>query len=175
MGQSHLFGDLPYTTMSFDEPKSEEIAESSEPTPPSGQSTLISQMTSGDQLLRSNAIVALGTGLSRLTGMLRVIVFGVVIGQTALADAYDGANNSPNAVYELLLGGVLSAALVPMFTRMLEDDDRDSAEAVVGTAIVALTFITAIAVFLHRGFSERFLSIPQTELMPINSAPSVLL
>ncbi|MFM8650048.1 MAG: murein biosynthesis integral membrane protein MurJ [Actinomycetota bacterium] len=104
----------------------------------------------GDQrthdLLRSNAVVALGTGLSRLTGMLRVIVFGFVIGQTALADAYDGANNSPNAVYELLLGGVLSATLVPLFTRMLEDDDRDSAEAVVGVSIVALTAITAIAV-----------------------------
>ena len=124
-----------------------------EPTPSSGLSTpLVS-----NSLLRSNAIVALGTGLSRLTGMLRVIVFGVVIGQTALADAYDGANNSPNAVYELLLGGVLSAALVPMFTRMLENDDRDSAEAVVGTAIVALTFITAIAVFfapwVFRAFS----------------------
>lgn len=104
----------------------------------------------GDQrthdLLRSNAVVALGTGLSRLTGMLRVIVFGFVIGQTALADAYDGANNSPNAVYELLLGGVLSATLVPLFTRMLEDDDRDSAEAVVGVSIVALTAITAVAV-----------------------------
>lgn len=104
----------------------------------------------GDQrahdLLRSNAVVALGTGLSRLTGMLKVIVFGFVIGQTALADAYDGANNSPNAVYELLLGGVLSATLVPLFTRMLEDDDRDSAEAVVGVSVVVLTVITAIAV-----------------------------
>jgi len=98
-------------------------------------------------ILRSNAIVALGTGLSRFTGMLRVIVFGVVIGQTALADAYDGANNSPNAVYELLLGGVLSAALVPMFSRMLEEDDRDSAEAIVGTAIIALAALTAIATF----------------------------
>ncbi|MTA27901.1 MAG: murein biosynthesis integral membrane protein MurJ [Actinobacteria bacterium] len=98
-------------------------------------------------ILRSNAIVALGTGLSRFTGMLRVIVFGVVIGQTALADAYDGANNSPNAVYELLLGGVLSAALVPMFSRMLEDDDRESAEAIVGTAIIALAALTAIATF----------------------------
>jgi len=98
-------------------------------------------------ILRSNAIVALGTGLSRFTGMLRVIVFGVVIGQTALADAYDGANNSPNAVYELLLGGVLSAALVPMFSRMLEDDDRESAEAIMGTAIIALAAITAIATF----------------------------
>ena len=98
-------------------------------------------------ILRSNAIVALGTGLSRFTGMLRVIVFGVVIGQTALADAYDGANNSPNAVYELLLGGVLSAALVPMFSRMLEEDDRESAEAIVGTAIIALAALTAIATF----------------------------
>ena len=108
-------------------------------------------------ILRSNAIVALGTGLSRFTGMLRVIVFGVVIGQTALADAYDGANNSPNAVYELLLGGVLSAALVPMFSRMLEDDDRDSAEAIVGTAIVAMAALTAVATFfapwVFRAFS----------------------
>lgn len=98
-------------------------------------------------LLRNNAVVALGTGLSRFTGMLKVIVFGVIIGQTALADAYDGANNSPNAVYELLLGGVLSAALVPMFSRLLEDEDQESVEAIVGTAIIALTFITAVAVF----------------------------
>ena len=98
-------------------------------------------------LLRSNAIVALGTGLSRFTGMLKVIVFGIIIGQTALADAYDGANNSPNAVYELLLGGVLSAALVPMFSRLLEDDDDEAIESVVSTAIVALTVITAVAVF----------------------------
>ena len=107
-------------------------------------------------LLRNNAVVALGTGLSRFTGMLRVIVFGVVIGQTALADAYDGANNSPNAVYELLLGGVLSAALVPMFSRMLEDDDRESAEAVDGVSIVALTAITAVAVFFARQIFTAF-------------------
>lgn len=110
-----------------------------------------------DRLLRNNAVVALGTGLSRLTGMLKVIVFGVIIGQSALADAYDGANNSPNAVYELLLGGVLSAALVPMFSRLLEDEDRESVEAIVGTAIIALTVITAVTVFfapwVFRAFS----------------------
>ncbi len=104
------------------------------------------ELEGSNSLLRSNAVVALGTGLSRLTGMLKVIVFGFVIGQTALADAYDGANNSPNAVYELLLGGVLSATLVPLFTRLLEDDDREGAESVVGVSIVALTVITAIAV-----------------------------
>ncbi len=97
-------------------------------------------------LVRSNVVVATGTALSRLTGMLRVIVFGIVVGQTALADAYDGANNSPNSVYELVLGGVLSATLVPLFTRLLVDDDEDAIEAVVSTAIVVLTAVTAVAI-----------------------------
>ncbi len=118
----------------------------------------------GHDLLRSNAIVALGTGLSRLTGMLKVIVFGFVIGQTALADAYDGANNSPNAVYELLLGGVLSATLVPLFTRLLEDDDRDGAESVVGVSIVALTVITAIAVVFAPWIFRIFSLSPDTAI-----------
>lgn len=68
-------------------------------------------------LLKSNLTVALGTALSRITGLVRVAVFAIVVGQAALADAYSSANNSPNAIYELLLGGVLSASLVPMFTK----------------------------------------------------------
>ena len=97
-------------------------------------------------LLKNNLIVAVGTALSRLTGLVRVAVFAIVMGQTALADAYNGANNSPNAVYELLLGGVLSASLVPVFTRQAEDDDRDATSAVVTVAVLALTAITIVAV-----------------------------
>ncbi|MFM7826146.1 MAG: lipid II flippase MurJ, partial [Acidimicrobiaceae bacterium] len=52
--------------------------------------------------------------------LARIIVFGIVVGQTALADAYDIANNAPNVVYELLLGGILTATLVPLFTRHLQ-------------------------------------------------------
>jgi putative peptidoglycan lipid II flippase len=97
-------------------------------------------------LLRSNVVVALGTAMSRFTGLLRVTVFGAIIGQTALADAYNAANSSPNAVYELLLGGVLSASLVPMFTRYLEQDDEESTSVVVSTALVVLTALTVVAV-----------------------------
>ncbi|MFM7409626.1 MAG: lipid II flippase MurJ, partial [Actinomycetota bacterium] len=74
-------------------------------------------------LLRTNVAVAAGTAVSRVTGLARIVVFGVVIGQTAVADAYDGANNSPNSIYELLIGGVFSAALVPVFTRVFHDND----------------------------------------------------
>jgi putative peptidoglycan lipid II flippase len=100
----------------------------------------------GQRLIRANVSVALGTLLSRLTGLLRVIVFGIVIGQNALADAYDGANNSPNSIYELLLGGVLSATLVPLFTEHIEKDDDEATDAVVSVSVVAMAAITAAAV-----------------------------
>jgi putative peptidoglycan lipid II flippase len=97
-------------------------------------------------LFRSNLTVATGTALSRITGLLRVVVFGIVIGQTALADAYKIGNETPNIVYELLLGGVLSATLVPLFTSYLERDDDESTNAIVTVASVAMVVVTAIAV-----------------------------
>ena len=76
-------------------------------------------------LLRANVSVGLGTALSRATGLLRWVVLAYALGQASLSDAYNLANNSPNAVYELILGGVLSATLVPVFTAQLEDKDDE--------------------------------------------------
>ena len=97
-------------------------------------------------LVRSNLVVATGTTVSRVTGLARLIVFGIVVGQTALADAFDLANNVPNAIYELLLGGVLAASLVPLFVDLLDEDaDRDGIGAVWSVAVAALLLITGVA------------------------------
>jgi putative peptidoglycan lipid II flippase len=97
-------------------------------------------------LLRSNLVVAAGTTLSRITGLLRVAVFVYVIGRTALADVYTIANETPNIVYDLLIGGVLSATLVPLFSSFLERDDEESTNVVVTTAVVVMTGLTVVAV-----------------------------
>ena len=97
-------------------------------------------------MFKDTLVVAIGTAMSRLTGLLRVVVFGVIIGQTALADAFDGANNSPNSIYELLVGGLLSASLVPLFTRFAEDDDEEATEAVVSASLIVLAIATVLAV-----------------------------
>ncbi len=97
-------------------------------------------------LVKNNIVVATGTALSRLTGLARSVAFAIVIGQTALSDAYNSANNTPNAIYELLLGGVLSASLVPLFAKQAEDHDDEATSAVVSVAVLALTGITLLAV-----------------------------
>ena len=105
-------------------------------------------------LLRSNLVVATGTALSRITGLLRVFVFAYVIGQTALGDAYKLGNETPNIVYDLLLGGVLSATLVPLFTSFLPrgegegvtPEDTRATNVVITTAATLMIALTALAV-----------------------------
>ena len=97
-------------------------------------------------LLRSNLVVAAGTALSRVTGLLRVFALAYVVGQSGLADAYKLANETPNIVYELLLGGVLSATLVPLFTGFVEREDDESVSVIVSTAAVLMGALTVVAV-----------------------------
>lgn len=92
-------------------------------------------------LLRSSGLVALGTALSRLTGFARLAAITYAIGLGALTDTYTLANNTPNIVYELLLGGVLSATLVPVFVQHTEEDDHEGTSAVITVATVALIAI----------------------------------
>ncbi len=97
-------------------------------------------------LLKSNVTVAAGTALSRVTGLLRFAVLLAVIGDNALSDAYLIANETPNIVYELLVGGVLSATLVPLFTSFSENDDDESRNVVVTAAVSIFAVLTLVAI-----------------------------
>jgi putative peptidoglycan lipid II flippase len=97
-------------------------------------------------LVRSSAGVALGTMLSRVTGLARVWALAYALGTTPLADTYNVANNTPNIVFELILGGVLTATLVPLFVDAFERDDEQAASAIFGTAMTVLVVLTVISV-----------------------------
>lgn len=77
--------------------------------------------------LRSIAGMSLGTLLSRLTGFVKWAFMGAVLGFTPLADAYNLAHILPNMIYELILGGILSAVFIPVVVEQLAGPDRDRA------------------------------------------------
>jgi putative peptidoglycan lipid II flippase len=97
------------------------------------------------QLMRSSAVVAAGTSLSRITGLLRVFVLVYAVGQATTADTYNIANTTPNIVYELLLGGVLSATLVPLFVEHVQRDDERGTQAIFTVTMTALIIFTGLA------------------------------
>lgn len=100
---------------------------------------------------RNAVVMATGTTLSRLTGFVRVLAVIWVLGGSKLSDAYNLANTLPNLFYDLLLGGVLSATLLPVLMQALTkralsaaDDDDDAVSAVVTFLAVVLLVGTGI-------------------------------
>src|SRR5207248_254961 len=93
-------------------------------------------------LVRSSALVGIGTGLSRVTGLFRTVALTYAIGTTLVAEGYNLANTTPNIVYDLILGGILSATLVPLFVDRFEHDDEDGVSAVVTVTVAVLVAVT---------------------------------
>jgi putative peptidoglycan lipid II flippase len=84
--------------------------------------------------------MAVGTGLSRLTGVARVLALAYALGFTRLADAYNLANTTPNMLYDVVLGGVLSATFIPVFVdRVATRTEREAWRAI--SAVVTLSVV----------------------------------
>jgi putative peptidoglycan lipid II flippase len=79
-------------------------------------------------IARGAAVIAGLTTLSRVLGLVRTLVFSQTVGATCLGTAYVTANQVPNLVYELVLGGALTSAMVPVLARSAERSAADPAE-----------------------------------------------
>jgi putative peptidoglycan lipid II flippase len=103
-------------------------------------------------LSRNTGVMAAGTALSRLTGFGRLFALAYALGFTDLTDTYNLANVTPNIVYELVLGGVLSATLVPVFVRSLATkESEDDWRAISAVATMAGAVLLAVSVAFLAG------------------------
>ncbi|XRQ07292.1 murein biosynthesis integral membrane protein MurJ [Actinomadura welshii] len=103
----------------------------------------------GGGLLRSGAIMAVGTLVSRVTGFLRTAVIVAALGTGMLANAYNTANTVPNQIYDLLLGGILVSVIVPLLVRAKERDreyGEQYEQRVFTLAVIGLAVLTVVAV-----------------------------
>ena len=89
----------------------------------------------------NTTVVAGGTLLSRLTGFGRVLALVWAFHVTRLGDIYNIANTVPNILYDLVLGGVLSATLIPVFVDYLGRDDEDEGWRAI-SAVCTVIFAT---------------------------------
>ncbi|HXQ59993.1 MAG TPA: murein biosynthesis integral membrane protein MurJ, partial [Acidimicrobiales bacterium] len=97
----------------------------------------------GSGVGRATAVMAVGTTLSRVTGVLRIIALAYALGTASrLGDAYNLANTLPNIIHDIVLGGVVSATFIPVFVQRLTTRDDDDA----WEAISAVTSVTLIVI-----------------------------
>ena len=79
-------------------------------------------------MLRSLFSVAGYTLLSRVTGFLRDVMLGAVLGAGMLADAFYVAFRLPNHFRAIFGEGAFNAAYVPSYSRVLETEGAQEAK-----------------------------------------------
>ncbi|MEU3823885.1 murein biosynthesis integral membrane protein MurJ [Streptomyces sp. NPDC029080] len=101
-------------------------------------------------LLKSSAVMAAGTMVSRLTGFVRSALIAAALGLGFLADSFQVAYQLPTMIYILTVGGGLNSVFVPQLVRsMKEDEDGGEAFAnrLLTLVMVALAALTGLAMF----------------------------
>jgi len=101
--------------------------------------------------------MALGTLLSRVTGVGRDIALVAAIGTGVFSDTYSVANSLPNIIYILIAGGAINAVFIPALVRhMKEDADNgkvftDRLLTLVGVILIAIVAIalSCAALIVH--------------------------
>ncbi|GAB2678435.1 murein biosynthesis integral membrane protein MurJ [Thalassiella azotivora] len=102
---------------------------------------------STESLMRSSAVMAAGTAVSRVLGFVRAAILVTAIGLTTpAANAFDVANKVPNILYMLLIGGVLNAVLVPQIVRASrrEDGGREFLDRLLTTTLALMAGVTLV-------------------------------
>ncbi len=100
-------------------------------------------------IMKSSAVMAAGTLVSRLTGFVRQLVITAALGAALLGDTYAIAMTLPTMIY-ILIGGGLNSVFVPQLVRaMKEDDDGGEAYAnrLLTLVMVILGALVVICVF----------------------------
>ncbi|MFS8203174.1 murein biosynthesis integral membrane protein MurJ (plasmid) [Streptomyces sp. CWNU-52B] len=113
-------------------------------------------------LLKSSAVMAAGTMVSRLTGFIRSALIVAALGVGLLGDTFQVAYQLPTMIYILTVGGGLNSVFVPQLVRAMKDDE-DGGEAfanrLLTLVVVVLGALTALAV-LAAPLLVRALSAP---------------
>ena len=98
-------------------------------------------------IARAAGIIALGSIFSRVLGLVREQIIAFYFGASGLVSAFSIAAMIPTMIYDLLIGGMLSAALVPVFSQVAEREGNEALWAVF-SRVVSLVAVVLAAILL---------------------------
>ena len=107
-------------------------------------SQVTTNVSSTKKLLSASALMASGTLISRILGLVRVMLIVFILGNTSRqADMLGLATSVPNSLYILFAGGALNTVLVPQIVRAIKHDE-DGGEAYTNRIMTAFMLIVGV-------------------------------
>ena len=121
-----------------------------------------------ESVAKSTALMSAATLMSRITGLARTWVMAFALGNTLITSAYQVANNMPNVVFDLVAGGLLGAAFIPVY--LLEKEHKgdgggnDFACNLLNLTIVVLGALTLLSsIFAPQLIATQTFTVGETD------------
>ncbi len=109
----------------------------------------------GQGFVQAAAILAAGNITSRLLGLARETVKANLYGASGLLSAFEVAAYVPISLYDLIIGGMVNSALVPVFSDYAPKEKRPELWAVLSTVLSVATVILLLVVGLVELFAPQ--------------------
>ena len=123
------------------------------------QSQTQDELRPTDSVVRSAGIVSIAVASSRLTGLVREVLFAAMFGAGAVFDAFRIGFTIPNLTRDLFAEGALSAAFIPIFTQYLASKPREEARVLANLVATALIITVGMIVVAGVALSPVLVSI----------------
>jgi len=117
-------------------------------------------------IARNAAVLSLASIFSRALGMVREIIIPHFYGATGLVSAYALAEFVAKILYDLLVGGMLSAALVPVLSDYRRPQKRTEFAQVASIIFTAISLLAAAAVLIVEVFAPQIVALIGGDLSP---------
>ncbi len=106
------------------------------------------------QVARSAGIISICVALSRITGFIRTWSMAFALGATFLSSSYQVANNLPNQLYELVMGGMLVTAFLPVYVSIKKKAGAEAGSAYASNLFTIVILFLGICTALCLAFPE---------------------
>ena len=106
---------------------------------------------------RSAGLMTVLTIVSRITGFIRTWAMAAAIGMSLLSSSYQVANNLPNMLYELVMGGMLVTAFLPVYMGVRREQGREASNEYVGNLLGILLLVLGAVSVLGTVFAPGFI------------------
>jgi putative peptidoglycan lipid II flippase len=97
-------------------------------------------------IAQAATVIALGNVSSRILGLIRETVISHLFGATGMVSAFRVASIVPTMIYDLLIGGMISAALVPVFSDYASPEKRQELWRLASALFTLVTIVFSLIV-----------------------------
>lgn len=111
-------------------------------------------MSGGNKMLKTASFMAIATFLAKACGLVRESLITAFFGVGNTVDAYFAASQLPTTLFDMVIGGVISASFIPVFNGIYEKENKDNAmnfaNKFIGMILLATVILSVVGVVFSK-------------------------